>query len=222
MKALLAAGAAAAALALVPTAGATNECKGLSPCVPIAGPWVVVPATGEVQYQLTCPKGYVVAGLDAELTDPQIDVSFAGASGSPVGPGVTTSQSVVFRGAYVGTKRTPQTFRPHAGCIPASGGGQRTPTGVRTITPPGHPTTRRVRTKRVSVEDSIVVSCKAGERMVSWHLARGFATPAPPSLALISSLVVRPRAGRNSVSVDIRARRGQGVVQVALVCAGGA
>ena len=31
-----------------------------------------------MQYQLTCPKGYVVAGTDAELTDPQIDLSFLG------------------------------------------------------------------------------------------------------------------------------------------------
>lgn len=221
MKVLIAAGAVLAALTVVPTAGATNECRGLNPCVPIAGPWVIVPTKGEVQYQLTCPKGYVVAGLDAELADPQIDLSFIGSSGSPVGPGVTTSRTVVFVGTYVGLKRAPQTFRPHAGCIPATGGGSRTPTAVRQITPPGKPTTRRVETKRVSVEDSIVISCKSGERMVAWHLARGFATPKPPSLALISSLVVKPQARKNSVVVDIRARQGQGIVQVALVCAGG-
>jgi hypothetical protein len=222
VKAVLAAAAAVAALAVVPAAGATNECRGLNPCVPIAGPWVVVPAKGEVQYQLTCPKGYVVAGTDAELTDPQIDLSFLASSGSPVGPGVTTSQTVVFAASYVGAKRAPQTFRPHAGCVPAAGGGQRTPTGVRKITPPGHPTTRRVVTRRVTVEDSIVVACKADERLVAWHLARGFATPAPPGPALISSLVVRGHAAGKQVVVDIRARRGQGIVQVAAVCAGGA
>src|SRR4029078_9136492 len=87
VKAVLAAATVlAAALAAVPTAGATNECRGLNPCVPIAGPWVVVPAKGEVQYQLTCPKGYVVAGTDAELTDPQIDLSFLPSSGRPRGP----------------------------------------------------------------------------------------------------------------------------------------
>jgi hypothetical protein len=40
----LAAAAVLVALAAVPTAGATNECRGLNPCVPVAGPWVVVPA----------------------------------------------------------------------------------------------------------------------------------------------------------------------------------
>jgi len=222
VKALLVAVAAAAALAVVPTAGATNECRGLNPCVPISGPWVVVPAKGEVQYQLTCPKGYVVAGLDAELTDPQIDLTFLGTSGSPVGPGVSTSQTVVFVAAYVGTKRAPVTYRPHAGCVPGGGGGSRTPTGVRKITPPGKPTTRRVVTRRVSLEDSIVVSCKGGERLVAWHLARGFGSVNPPTPALISSLVVRPQVQGKRVSVDIRARQGQGIVQVAAVCAGGA
>jgi hypothetical protein len=190
--------------------------------VPIAGPWVVVPAKGEVQYQLTCPKGYVVAGTDAELTDPQIDLSFFASSGSPVSPGVTTSRTIVFAASYVGAKHAPQTFRPHAGCVPTTGGGQRTPTGVRKITPPGHPTTRRVVTRRVTVEDSIVVTCKRGERLVAWHLARGFGTPSPPSLALVSSLVVHGHATGKQVVVDIRARRGQGIVQVAAVCAGGA
>ena len=222
MKAVLAAAAVLAALAVVPAAGATNECRGLNPCVPIAGPWVVVPPKGEVQYQLTCPKGYVVAGTDAELTDSQIDLSFLASSGSPVRPGVTTSQTVVFVASYVGANRAPQTFRPHAGCVPAAGGGQRTPTGVRKITPPGHPTTRRVVTRRVAVEDSIIVACKAGERLVAWHLARGFATPTPPGPALISSLVVHGHAAGKQVVVDIRARRGQGIVQVAAVCAGGA
>ena len=37
-----------AALAVVPTAGATNECRGLNPCVKVAGPWVVVPTTRTV------------------------------------------------------------------------------------------------------------------------------------------------------------------------------
>lgn len=221
MRGLLAAAAVLAALVAVPTAGATNECRGLNPCVPIAGPWVVVPAQGEVQYQLTCPKGYVVAGTDAELTDPQIELSFLAASGSPVGPGVSTGQTIVFVASSVGAKRASRTFRPHAGCIPAGGGGSRTPTGMRKITPPGHPTTRRVVTRRVSVEDSIVVTCKAGERLVGWHLARGFATPGPPSPALISSLVVRGHAAGRGVVVDIRARQGQGIVQVAAVCAGG-
>ena len=79
-----------AAVAAAP-AGATNECKGLQVCVPITGPWVLTSGTAEVQYQLPCPKKFVVAGLDAELSTRGIEVSFRGALGSPVNPGITTT-----------------------------------------------------------------------------------------------------------------------------------
>ena len=46
--------AAVCAVAAAP-AGATNECRGLQVCVPVAGPWVLA-APGEVQFQLACPK----------------------------------------------------------------------------------------------------------------------------------------------------------------------
>ena len=66
-------------------------------CLPLAGPWVVVPAGG-VEYELACPlAGYIVAGTDARVAERDVDVSFRGESGSPIGPGVTTRRSVVFR-----------------------------------------------------------------------------------------------------------------------------
>jgi hypothetical protein len=210
----------------VTPAGATNECRGLNPCVPVAGPWVVVPVgravpRAQVQYQLTCPRGFVVGGVDAELTDRAIDVSIVGTSGSPVGPGVTTSRAVVFVASYVGAGARAPTFRPHAGCLPASGGGQRTPTGVSATVPPGKPTVRRVRTVRVRSSATITVACRADERLVAAHLARGFFTPAPPGPGLVSSLSATQRITGNRVLVTVRAWRGRGAVQVAAVCAGG-
>jgi hypothetical protein len=224
--ALLAAVVLGALAAAGTSSAATRECQGLNPCVPVAGPWVVVPTSKslprpQVQYQLTCPKGFVVAGLDAELSDQAIDLSFLGASGAPVSPGVTTSQTVVFVASYVGTTPKAPTFRPHAGCVPASGGGSRTPTAYHAIVPPGHPTIRRVKTRRVAVEDSMIVSCRPDERLVDWHLARAFATPAPPDPALVATLHVRGQAAGRQVVVDIQALHGQGIVQVAAVCAGG-
>ncbi len=96
-------------------AGATNECRGLQVCVRVAGPWVVVPvglATPRTpaQYQLTCPRGFIVAGLDAELSDRAIDIDFLGLLGSPVNPGTTTTRSAVFRGVFTGG-RTSAAFR---------------------------------------------------------------------------------------------------------------
>lgn len=220
---LVLAGVISAALAVgVAPAAATDECRGLNPCVPVAGPWVVVPVSRavprpQVQYQLTCPQGFVVGGVDAELTDRAIDVSIVGTSGSPVGPGVTTSRAVVFVASYVGAGARAPTIRPHAGCVPATGGGQRTPTAVA----PGKPTTRRVRTARVSSSATIAVSCRADERLVAAYSARGFFTPAPPGPALVASLSATQRISGNRVVVTARARQGKGAVQVAAVCAGG-
>ena len=216
-----------AALAVgVTSAEATNECRGLNPCVPVAGPWVVVPVgravpRAQVQYQLTCPRGFVVGGVDAELTDRAIDVSIVGTSGSPVSPGVTTSRAVVFVASYVGAGARAPTFRPHAGCLPASGGGERTPTGVAATVPPGKPTVRRVSTVRVRSNTTITVACRADERLVAAYSARGFFTPAPPGPALVSSLSATQRISGDRVVVTVRARQGQGAVQVAAVCAGG-
>ena len=126
-----------AAVILAATAGigaspaaATNECRGLPVCVRVAGPWVVVPAAlttsrPRVDFQLSCPRGYVVGGLDAELSDRAIDIDFLGKLGSPVNPGVTTANSALFRATYTGNAPKGPSFRPHLGCLPSSGGGSR-------------------------------------------------------------------------------------------------
>ena len=97
--------AAAAALVLALPAGAANECAGLQVCVPVAGPWVVVPAPTavprtRVEWQVTCPRNHVAGGLDARLSVRAIDVAFLGSLGSPVNPGISTSRSVVFVATY--------------------------------------------------------------------------------------------------------------------------
>jgi hypothetical protein len=109
-------------------AQATNECRGLQVCVRVAGPWVAVPAPSgvprpSVEFQLSCPRGYIVGGLDAELSARGIDVTFLGKLGSPVNPGITTSRAAVFLARYAGRTATAPTFRPHVGCVPSSGGG---------------------------------------------------------------------------------------------------
>jgi hypothetical protein len=217
---------AAALAARVGPAGATSECRGFLACVPVAGPWVVVPVSHatprpEVQYQLTCPKGYVVGGLDAELTDRAIDVWFLGASGSPVSPGRTTSRTVVFVATYVGAGGKAPTFRPHAGCIPGQGGGSRTPTSVKAVVPPGKPTVRRVRTVRIETPRTVAVRCRGDEHLVAAYSARGFRMAKPPSPLLVSSLSARPRLTANGITVEASGGNARAVVQVAAVCAGG-
>src|SRR5581483_9181719 len=175
----LAAGVAAGALIVAAPASATNECRGLNPCVAVAGPWVVVP-TGPgtpriaARYELSCPRGWVVGGTDAELSDRAIDLAFFGTSGSPVSPGITTARTMLFVGTYAGAGGRAPTFRPHIGCVPTSGGGQRTPTSVAAVFPPGAPTLRRVVTAHVGAPKRVAASCRADERLVDWYATRAF------------------------------------------------
>ena len=214
------------------SARATNECRGLMVCVPVAGPWVVLSAAGRrADWQMTCPRGYIVGGLDAELSVRAIDVSFRGRLGSPVNPGITTERSVLVAGHYTGRTRQATTFRPHIGCVPASGGGGGPPpyiTALRLapdVFPPGRPTVRRVRQVVVGAGTRRVgVSCGANERLVGASHALAFrtqVTPAPAVVAAVrSSHVVRGRGVIARVDVGAVARNARAVVQVHALCAG--
>ena len=213
-------------------AAATNECKGLQVCVRVSGPWVVVPAQlgsarAGVQFQLSCPRGFIVGGLDAELSDRAIDLDFLGLLGSPVNPGTSTSRAVVFRGVYTGASARAPTFRPHIGCIPAAGGGSG-PVPFRRLEsfPPGQPTIRRVRTVQIRAGTvRAAAACAAGERLISgWH-AVGFYTSSPPTAALIRSVSAARNVRGERVEAYARAGAAFGgvraVLQVGAVCGGG-
>ena len=199
----------AASVAGVAPAGAANECDGLQVCVSVPGPWVVVPTSGgssraAVQYQLKCPKGHVVGGLDAELSARAIDVSFLGRLGSPVNPGITTTGSAVFVGTYAGHSDRAPTFKPYIGCMPMAGGGARVPTSAGTFKP-GQPVTRRVATVRVRPGSKTVVQrCVRGERLVGSSFAFAFATRTPPSASLVSSVSGSQAASDRGVTVRVR------------------
>jgi hypothetical protein len=215
-------------------AAATNECRGLLICVRVAGPWVVVPRATraprpEVQFQLSCPRGYVIGGMDAELTNRGIDITFLGKLGSPVGPGTTTARAALFVASYVGpdTATGLATFRPHLGCLPAAGGGGGpVPYRPNPVVPPGEPTVRRVRNVRLhpgTVRAS--QGCGAGELFISGWSALAFFTTKPPSAELVSAVGATQtmRGGRVSVvarsGVAIAGTRA--IVQVGAVCGGG-
>lgn len=219
---------AAAALAVAAPAGGANECDGLMVCVPVAGPWVVVPASTSVprervEFQLTCPRGHVVGGTDARLSARAIDVGFIGTVGSPVNPGITTSRSAVFLATYVGRATgTVPTFKPFIGCMPLAGGGSRIPTSVSQIRP-GQPVTRRVKTVRVRPGTATVTQrCRSGEHLVGGTHAFGFYTRTPPSASLVGSVSGSERidAGRVAVRVsgDAELAGVRAVVQVQALC----
>jgi hypothetical protein len=201
--------AAATAVAVSPAAQATNECKGLQICIPVAGPWVVVPATkGDVavgQWELKCPEG-VVAGLDARTSDPHMSIRFSGQLGSPVNPGITTTNRVVFVARYAGGQNKAVTFRPFIGCVPVRGGGRRTPTSVSAAPEliPGEPITMRVLTFPVfaGALSRVEHSCLPGERLLSTSYAVGLYTKTIPTPAQRHSLNVVERVIEGEILVS--------------------
>jgi hypothetical protein len=220
-----------AALCAALTAGsgpaqAADECRGLMVCVPVAGPWVVVPTASsfprpEVEYQLSCPRGFIVGGVDARLSDRAIDVTFIAKLGSPINPGVTTSRSVVFVARYVGATASAPTFRPFIGCMPASGGG-RIPTAVGAVKP-GEPTVRRVTSARVRPGSKTVVSgCRRNEVLVDASHAFGFRTAQPPPASVVGTVAgTRAVRGQRVVVLargDAELGNIRAVVQVHAVC----
>jgi hypothetical protein len=228
LAATLVAAAAVFALGVTAAGAATHECDGLQVCVPVAGPWVVVPTSSsvprpEVQFHLSCPRNYVVGGTDAELSQRGIDVGFLARLGSPVNPGVSTTRAVVFTGSWTGGTPRGPTFKPHIGCLPASGGGGRVPTAVGVVRP-AEPSARRVRTVRVRPgTTTVTATCRAGERLVGGHHAFGFQTRRPPSASLVSSVSgsMSVRGSRVVVRVtgDAELEGVRAVVQVQAVCA---
>jgi hypothetical protein len=226
---LLLAAAGAGALALAPAgSAATRECDGLDVCIPVAGPWVVLPTSTSfprqrVEWRVTCPAGHVAGGLDAELTERAIDVGFLGRLGSPINPGITTTRSVVFYASYVGATARAPSFRPRVGCMPSAGGGERVPTASNVFRP-GAPTVRRVRVERVRPGSRVVASsCRAGETLVGASHAFGFFTRRPPTASLVGSVSGRRSVSGSRVAVAVRGDAELGgvraVVQVHAICA---
>jgi hypothetical protein len=222
LLALVTLGAAAAAASAVP-ASATNECRGLQVCVPVAGPWVLA-SPGQVEFQLACPKKFVIGGLDAEASNHGIDIGFVGSLGSPVNPGITTSTSAIFLGRLVRGRDLAASFRPHIGCIPASGGGPRGQTAYHAFAP-GKPSVRHV--TRFVVQPGrtrhYVEQCARNGRLAAATHAIGFFGDAPPAASLARSVRVVQTVHAGRVSLTIRAGRalagGRAVVQLDLVCA---
>jgi hypothetical protein len=227
--------AAASALAVVaaPSAMAADECRGLPVCIPVAGPWVVVPVGSssdrypQRSWHMKCPTGSIVGGVDARLTNRAIDIGFGGLLGSPVNPGVTTTDEVVFTGTYTGRASRPAAFRPFIGCIPTAGGG-RIPTAVRapTAVKPGRPTVLRVKTVSVTATVSGVThACARGERLVSSSEAVGFRPGREPARAQLagvrSTLVTDGNRLVASATLTGAARGKPAKLQVIAVCSKG-
>lgn len=213
----------AAAAAFTSGAGATGECHGIQQCIPVPGPWVVVPAHGTATYLLSCPGGRsVVGGTDAQVTSRAVHVGFDARLGAPVQPGVTTTRDAFFR-AWSTSPRA-QMFQPRLGCIPVQGGGGRSTVSAR-VSPPGPSLEYRARI--VVIGPGLVkfgrTACLPGEQLVGSWTAVAFRSKKPPPLGdaglvratrvVLGKRVVVTAAATDQLSIDAHA-----VVQVGAEC----
>jgi hypothetical protein len=183
---------AALAIAAIPaSAGAANECNGVPRCIPVEGPWVAVPAQGEIDYVLSCPGGGVVAGTDGQGSSLDIRASFDGILGSPVAFGRTTHTQALFRA--VSAHHKAGYFKPFIGCVPS-------PSSVRNtintlVTPVGPPLDYVAKTIKINpgFQRTVVLTCPAGESLVDSWSATGFSTPRPPGPGLDSAVAVHTK-----------------------------
>jgi hypothetical protein len=217
------------------SASAARECQGLMVCIPVAGPWVAVSAprgteATVTQFLLSCPRGSVVAGTDALVSDRGLDVEFLGTLGAPVGPGVTTHDSVLFIGTYTGAARRPSGFQPYLGCVPAQGGGGRSTTAFHPFAaasfPPGEPLVRRTEVLKLAVNGPTtgILGCNRGERLVGSGHALAFPQRKQPPIEWLADV----RGSRRIIDgrVAVSATRGAAipprttvVVQIQALCA---
>jgi hypothetical protein len=183
----------------------------------------VLATTAGSEFQLDCPKRFIVGGLDAELSSRAIELGFVGGLGSPVNPGITTTGSAVFLGRFVGARGV-ASFRPHIGCIPTSGGGGREPTAYRAFTP-GKPTVRIVKELLVlpGITTHVIARCAVNQRLVHATHAVGFYSNDPPSAGVAQSVQVQQVVRKGSVRISARGSAAdtttRTIVQVDLVCA---
>jgi hypothetical protein len=207
-------------------ARAADECKGLRVCLPVTGPWVVVSTKG-ADWELACPlPRYVIGGTDARVDARDVDVSFRGETGSPVGPGVTTLRSLDFHGVRTRAGAGTAGFQPFLGCIPSSGGGGRALTAV---TGPGFglkpsrpvfsvvvtaPVVRRSQTVRAA--------CPAPARLVGVTRAVGFDQVPPPTSAQRGAVSIQGSVVGAAALARVTATASAGphaLVQVRALCA---
>ena len=178
--------------------------QGPSRLPPRSGPWVACPAgRGRLRARRARGAGYIVAGTDARLATRDIDVSFRGETGSPVGPGVTTHRSRPLPRGDSDRAPGPTSFRPFIGCIPVQR--RRRPFADRRgRDAAGGIQARHVRCQTVVVTQRVPSrsprpcrrACPSGARLVGATHALRSVRDAPPSAAVLGGVRVTAHARR--------------------------
>ena len=217
--------AALAAAAVPGGASAAGECNGIPRCIPVEGPWVAVPASGEAKFMLQCPQGRgIIAGTDAQASSQDVRATFDAILGAPVSFGRSTNTTALFRA--VSAHHHAGLFKPFIGCIPA-------PSAVRNTiatkaSPLGAPLDLRAVTLRLTpgFQRTVTLACPNGETLVDSWTSTAFGSTVPPPPALASAVTVKSRIVKGQARMTIFAsealpRSVQAQLQIGVRCATG-
>jgi hypothetical protein len=225
VTALAAATAGLAAAPAVPLKA--NPCKGLKNCITVGGPWVAVPAQGEANFLLECPKRKgTVGGVDALASSQDVRMEWDAYLGAPLHSGTTTGSIVFFRAASAGGR--PGLLQPYLGCVPTPPQNPRATTSARVVrvTRPGKPVDRWQTTVTLHAgHQTATRACGAkGERLLGGWQATAFRSADAPDPALAAKVHVSLTVGDGRVAVSIQTDAGISdaafpEVQVGATCA---
>ena len=205
--AVLPANAASPPTKVAPPVPQTHECDKVGVCIHVTGPWVAVPANGEVTFLLECPKrGGAVGGSDARASSAAVRVWFDAQFGSPVSLGVTTHAFLLWHAVSLNGK--PGSFQPLIGCVP---GKQRSPppsTLSARVVPAGKDpgVSLEPRAKNLVVlpgeQQTGKESCMPHERLIGSWDSIAFIQTGPPDLQYVSMITRNLKVVANSRVVD--------------------
>jgi hypothetical protein len=219
LAALLTAGMVSAFVGVPPGPNAANECKNLSFCYGINGPWVIVPAHGEATFLIGCPErsaevgAYLLGGTDARVSSKHVHVWYEGKLGAPIGVQTTQSSTagLLFHASNDDGKQG--SFQPVLGCINLKQASKRSTLSARAAPPPvGHaaksPPQPNFRTQNVVLEPgwnrTITVSCLRSETLVGSWSAVSFGTSGPPTGLRPGAVTLRNAMAGKTASVVVR------------------
>ena len=164
-----------------------RPCVAFTACTTVLGPWVTVPASGQDEWDLSCPAGRYAEGADAVFND--YAVRGVGAqTNSNLGPGLG---DLLTFGVFPGQPQV--IYRPGVGCL-ADGA-----TAGEAAFQRAAGLARRIRTvvKRVRIRPGahlrVRLACRRGERLMHSGSGVGFFTRRPPSDRVVAALAHRHR-----------------------------
>jgi hypothetical protein len=180
-----------------------NPCLQVKNCMSTAGPWVAVPARGEADFLLECPKrSGTIGGIDVLSDSPDVRVTWQANPGSPVRPGTSTAFFAYFQAVSATGK--PGLFQPYIGCISQQQVKSRVTVSARIpqITRPGLFLDRRQKTLyTIKAGKTLAASeaCGKHERLLSGWYAVVFGSVKAPDAGLGAKVHVTLALARGKV-----------------------